>query len=130
MEELEIENAALKQLTENLNDRLYEWEKNAQKQTSVLQQSIRSLQSHQSHGGRAREATIHEGGAQTEEEIRQLQEQHDATLREMERYARENEKLKVVVMRYRERWEKLKEGARVRREGGSKGFETPPPLDV
>jgi len=129
VEELEIENASLKQLTENLNDRLYEWEKNAQKQTSVLQQSIRSLQSYQSHGSRAREATSQTEQSPSAEELLHLQEQHDATLREMERYARENEKLKTVVMRYRERWEKLKEGARVRREG-AEGTETPPPPDV
>ena len=42
---------------------------------------------------------------------------------------RENEKLKGVVGRYRERWEKLKEGARTRRgtgpgnEAGSGGGE-------
>jgi len=35
---------------------------------------------------------------------------------------KENEKLKGVVGRYRERWEKLKEGARVRREGGGSGL--------
>lgn len=128
MEELELENAALKHLTENLNDRLYEWEKNSQKQTSVLQQSIRSLQSYQSHSSssRPRETVIHEGGTSHTDEVKLLQEQHDATLREMEKYARENEKLKVVVMRYRERWEKLKEGARVRREGGERGVDTPP----
>jgi len=122
MEELELENAALKHLTENLTDRLYEWEKNAQKQTSVLQQSIRSLQSHHSSGTR----TVSEAPPPNEEGIKQLQEQYDTTMREVEKYARENEKLKIVVMRYRERWEKLKEGARVRREVGTQGTDTPP----
>jgi hypothetical protein len=42
--------------------------------------------------------------------------------KEIERLGRENEKLKSVVVRYRERWEKLKEGAKTRRgEGGKEG---------
>ncbi len=47
----------------------------------------------------------------------ELEEQMRTATRELEKYAKENEKLKTVVMRYRERWDKLKEGARVRREG-------------
>jgi len=43
--------------------------------------------------------------------------------KDVERYGRENEKLKTVVLRYRERWEKLKEGARVRREGAERDRE-------
>lgn len=49
--------------------------------------------------------------------MRELEDKAQAARLEMEKYVRENEKLKTVVMRYRERWEKLKEGARVRREG-------------
>ncbi|KMU79253.1 hypothetical protein CISG_07684 [Coccidioides immitis RMSCC 3703] len=37
--------------------------------------------------------------------------------KELERVGKENEKLKTVLGRYRDRWEKLKEGARNRREG-------------
>jgi len=43
--------------------------------------------------------------------------------KDVEKYGRENEKLKTVVLRYRERWEKLKEGARVRREGAERDRE-------
>ncbi len=48
--------------------------------------------------------------------------------KEIERMGRENEKLKGVVGRYRERWEKLKEGARTRRQPGTGegGKEKPP----
>jgi hypothetical protein len=44
--------------------------------------------------------------------------------KEIERLGKENEKLKTVVARYRERWEKLKEGAKTCREGGA-GKESP-----
>ena len=43
-------------------------------------------------------------------------------MQEKEGLRKDNEKLKVVVGRYRERWEKLKEGARkTRRESGGGG---------
>lgn len=45
-----------------------------------------------------------------------LEEALERAQKDLERFGRENEKLKTVVLRYRERWEKLKEGARVRRE--------------
>ena len=44
-----------------------------------------------------------------------LEEEMRKQKKESERMGRENEKLKGVVGRYRERWEKLKEGARTRR---------------
>lgn len=61
------------------------------------------------------------GGATSkgnEEKIKRLEEEMVALKKETERLGRENEKLRGVVGRYRERWEKLKEGARGRREGG------------
>lgn len=117
-EELEIENESLKQLTDNLSRRLYMWEKSAQSQSMALQQSIRSLQppprSVRDHLGAAH-------GPDQEKEMREMEEQLTLAQKEVERYGRENEKLTAVVLRYRQRWEKLKEGARVRREGALKG---------
>ncbi len=57
------------------------------------------------------------GGPDGGERAESLEEQVKDGKKELERTGRENEKLKGVVGRYRERWEKLKEGARVRREG-------------
>jgi predicted RNase H-like nuclease (RuvC/YqgF family) len=60
--------------------------------------------------------------------LKRLQELEETLKRvdaEKESVARENEKLKTVVSRYRDRWEKLKEGARVRREGTGPGTANP-----
>lgn len=112
-EELEMENETLKKLVDNLSQRVYMWEKSAQSQTQAMQQSVRQLKPPPalSDGGL---------GSANEERVRELEEQVKAVTKELERFGRENEKLKTVVARYRERWEKLKEGARVRREGGER----------
>ncbi len=132
-EELEMENESLKQLTDTLSRRLYMWEKSAQNQTSALQASIRNLggqtvaqipQLEVMKDGRpggkpvGKEVlTVPPNSDADHGRVAELEEQMKTATRELEKYGRENEKLKTVVMRYRERWDKLKEGARVRREG-------------
>jgi len=115
VEELELENASLKLTTDKLSHRLYEWEKNAQNQTVALQQSIASLNNQRAPSGSAskRESatTLRE-----DKDMLALEDALGRAQKDLERFGRENEKLKTVVLRYRERWEKLKEGARVRRE--------------
>jgi len=59
-----------------------------------------------------------------DDKVAALEEQLQTQQRELEKMSRENEKLKGVVGRYRERWEKLKEGARGRREGTGTGLGT------
>lgn len=63
-------------------------------------------------------------GGEANSRVVALEEQLQAQQRELEKMSRENEKLKGVVGRYRERWEKLKEGARGRREGTGTGLGT------
>ena len=129
LEELELENASLKQLTDRLSHRLYDWEKNAQNQSIALQASIRTLQGPGAPSGSSRRGTHDTQMAplveeEEEEEARAVLEAALAhAQKDVERYGRENEKLKTVVLRYRERWEKLKEGARVRREGAERDRE-------
>ncbi|KAI9673860.1 MAG: hypothetical protein M1817_002066 [Caeruleum heppii] len=103
-EELELENSALKHLSDTLSRRLHMWELNAQSSSMALHQSIRAM--HQS-------PTTSDAGKDGE-----LEEQLRTATRELERMNKENEKLRGVVGRYRDKWEKLKEGARMRREGG------------
>ncbi|KAL8792455.1 MAG: hypothetical protein Q9195_004911 [Heterodermia aff. obscurata] len=121
MEELTLENQAIRDLLDVLSKRLAQFEMGSQSQSMALHQSLRMM--HQSQalpplptagGGVSR------GGA-NEERLAALEEQLTAAQKEMERMGRENEKLKGVVGRYRERWEKLKEGARTRREGTGVG---------
>jgi hypothetical protein len=111
MEELHMENNTLRHLTDTLSNRLHMWEVSAQSSSMALHQSLRALQSQQvsPSASTAPDARAGDLNARVKE------------LEEMQRLEHENEKLKGVVGRYRERWEKLKEGARVRREGNGNG---------
>lgn len=112
LEELQIENQALKQLSDTLSRRLHMWEVNAQSSSMALQQSLRALQ---------RSPAASDAGKTTgdvsSEKLKELEEELRVTKVELEKVGKENDKLKAVVGRYREKWEKLKEGARMRREG-------------
>ncbi|KAK2864990.1 hypothetical protein FQN49_004012, partial [Arthroderma sp. PD_2] len=128
-EELHIENEALRHLSDTLAKRLHMWEVNAQSSSLALQQSIRAM--HNQHAISSRQtsptaSTTGEGipptaNAATDLRIRELQELVTSNERELRKVSHENEKLRAVVERYRERWEKLKEGARARREGTGNG---------
>ena len=146
MEELALENQALKHLSDTLSKRLHMWEVNAQTSSAALQQSLRFM--HHRASSPAGSATARSDGGRggggfghsksipqtstttaiatadetdpspmTDKRIEELEELLKRTEKERGRQERENEKLRNVVGRYRERWEKLKEGARSRREG-------------
>ncbi|EEQ84638.1 uncharacterized protein BDCG_07907 [Blastomyces dermatitidis ER-3] len=154
LEELQMENQALKHLSDTLSKRLHMWEVNAQSSSLALQQSLKAMQ-HQSASSPARQLSpmssatpqvSHAQGTQSTSplppaegaaaglqpssragpgadaaRLMELEERARRSERELQRVGRENEKLRDVVGRYRDRWEKLKEGARVRREGGNGG---------
>ena len=108
MEELQLENEGLRSYLDNVTRRLYEFEVGAQASSFAFQQSIKASMR---QSPAASQAGIN---------VENLEEKIREAKMEMEKMRTENEKLKGVVGRYRERWEKLKEGARVRREGGPK----------
>ena len=109
MEELSLENDNLRSTLDVVTRRLHEFEMGAQASSFAFHQSIKASMRQSPAASQA--GTTGVGVEKLEEQVRE-------TKKEMERMGRENEKLKGVVGRYRERWEKLKEGARVRREGG------------
>ena len=111
MEELNLENEGLRSLVDELSRRLWQFEISSQMSTAGLHQSIRAgmKQASTSH-----EATVGADSKATDARLQGLE-------KEMAAMERENEKLKGVVGRYRERWEKLKEGAKMRREGTEPG---------
>jgi hypothetical protein len=120
VEELYIENQSLKSSIDKLSKRLHAFEISAQSSGLALQESMRLLRP-------ASPALLPQASAGTESEarmaakIKALEEQVATEEREMQRLSKENEKQKTVISRYRERWEKLKEGAKTRREGGKDG---------
>ncbi|KAL2050479.1 hypothetical protein ABVK25_009313 [Lepraria finkii] len=110
MEELQLENESLRSILDNLSRRLTDFEMGAQASSTALHQSIKASMR------QSPEASVG-GGGDADGKVALLEELISEGKKELERMRKENEKLKGVVGRYRERWEKLKEGARVRREG-------------
>jgi TolA-binding protein len=130
IEEMQMENEALRNLTDNLSTRLHMWEVNAQSSSMALQQSIRMMH-HQNSGSPAPEylqgvsantspvATMTAPPAVTDDaRIKELEDQIRRSQQKLESASHENEKLKNILGRYRDRWEKLKEGAKTRRAEG------------
>jgi hypothetical protein len=129
MEELALENQMLRQYLDSTSKRLRVFELSAQSSSAALAQSIRSLQrsptvTPENSRGRADGSSSGRGGKGDEKarsRIAELEEILRKNDKELQRREKENAKLKDVVVRYREKWEKLKEGARARREGGGNG---------
>ena len=134
VEELGIENKSLKDCIDKLAKRLQAFEMSAQQSSMALQESMRLVRDmspvrereHKSPVlspiSQQRRENSDEGGPSDDtlqRRILDLEEHASVSGKEIERLNKENEKLKSVVARYRERWEKLKEGAKTRREGGA-----------
>ncbi|RAH66038.1 uncharacterized protein BO66DRAFT_394908 [Aspergillus aculeatinus CBS 121060] len=130
MEELQMENQALRQLSDTLSKRLHMWEVNAQSSSMALQQSLKAMHHPNTHspdqpapGSSAAMSPVGDStlpAAEQDQRIKELEEAIRRSEKEMSQMGRENEKLRDVLGRYRERWEKLKEGAKTRRAAESK----------
>ncbi|PNS15944.1 hypothetical protein CAC42_4345 [Sphaceloma murrayae] len=103
-EELQIENAALKQILDKLSHRLQAFESHAQ--DASMAALAQSMVSHHSHAGR--------GGAELEERMRAMEAQLEREMKEREKLGSENQKQKLVIAKYRSHWEQLKDSARAR----------------
>lgn len=136
VEELGIENKSLKDCVDKLAKRLQAFEMSAQQSSMALQESMRLVRDMSPAREREHKSpvmspisrqrrensddAIHSDDA-LQRRVLELEEHVHQSGTEIERLGRENEKLKTVVARYRERWEKLKEGAKTRREGSAGG---------
>jgi hypothetical protein len=119
VEELDLENKSLKEVVDKLSKRLHAFEMAAQNSSMALQESMRLMRPMSPGGGVVGTGS---GGETLRKRVAELEQHVELGGKEIERLGRENEKLKSVVVRYRERWEKLKEGAKTRRgEGGKEG---------
>ncbi|PWY79123.1 hypothetical protein BO70DRAFT_362901 [Aspergillus heteromorphus CBS 117.55] len=124
MEELQMENQALRHLSDTLSKRLHMWEVNAQSSSIALQQSLKAMhhQNPPSEHPSALMSPMAPGPASPppvdDTRIKELEEAIRRREIELSKVGRENDKLRDVLVRYRERWEKLKEGAKTRRAEG------------
>jgi hypothetical protein len=142
IEELGIENKSLKDCVDKLARRLQAFELSAQQSSMALNESMRLMREKSPARDRERLSPVRDRPSRMREDSggtgveavsgdealrRRVQELEDHVRlggKEIERLGRENEKLKSVVARYRERWEKLKEGAKTRREATGTGTGT------
>lgn len=122
IEELYLENASLKEMLDKLSKRLHAFEINSQSSHLALAQSLRlqrpsSPMSSSGGGGGGSGAKI-EGvdEAALKKRNRELEEQLAAAAKQMDMLEKEYNKLEQTLDKYRDRWEKLKAGAKARRE--------------
>lgn len=130
MEELHLENQAMKALLDQTSRRLLEFEMSAQTSSVALQRSIRQLSNAQSSlsadggvgglGGLGVDSKGKGINQELEKKVKGMEEEVLNRVKEMKKVERENEKLRGVVGRYRERFETIKAGARARREEGGR----------
>lgn len=132
MEELALENKALKHLSDTLSKRLHVFEMSAQTSSAALAQSIRSLHlspmtTPENSRGKAKTSSAftpeHIQGATAAietvrlnsriSELEEILRKSDARVKKREE---ENAKLRDMLVKYRDKWEGLKAGAKARRE--------------
>ncbi|KAM7186562.1 hypothetical protein V8F20_011329 [Naviculisporaceae sp. PSN 640] len=115
IEELHLENTSLKEMLDKLSKRLHAFELNSQSSHLALAQSLR-LQ----RPGSPMTSSGGAGGGSAEEALRkrnqELEEQLQAVMKQMLALEKDHDRLQQTVEKYRDRWEKLKAGAKARRE--------------
>lgn len=111
MEELELENNALRQLLDTQSKRLQMWEASAQSQSMALAKSLRFNASARMPPQQQTESErVHE----LQDQLAGERVQREALEHRNEKMQRENEKLLGVLGKYKDKWEMLKENARQR----------------
>ncbi|PLB43229.1 hypothetical protein P170DRAFT_441683 [Aspergillus steynii IBT 23096] len=136
MEELQMENQALRHLSDTLSKRLHMWEVNAQSSSIALQQSLKAMH-HQNipspeHHPQASSAiasptaplSTQPSMIEHDQRVKELEDMIRRGEKDLAKASRENEKLRNVLDRYRDRWEKLKETAKTRRAEGRSSTDT------
>ncbi|KAK4674698.1 hypothetical protein QC763_122960 [Podospora pseudopauciseta] len=126
VEELQLENASLKDALDRVSKRLHAFELNSQSSHLALAQSLRlqrpgSPMSASSGGGYGH---LPPGGGSGEEVAlkkrnAELEEQLAELTKRMVAREKDYDRLEQTVEKYRDRWEKLKAGAKARREAQS-----------
>ena len=139
MEELQMENQTLKHISDRLSKRLHMWEVNSQSSSLALHQSLKAMHypaissdssspvaspvAHHTHtpvsvmASGSGSGTGAQANADLERRVKDLETAARRNERELDWQNRENERLRTANTRYRDRWEKLKEGAKNRRVG-------------
>ncbi|KAF3067084.1 hypothetical protein GL218_08788 [Daldinia childiae] len=131
VEELYLENKGLKDMLDKLSKRLHAFESMSQNSGMRLAESMRLMRPSSPLAGKASAppplSTLSSGtgtGTGVSDEAlakrnRELEEQLQLMAKQMEETERNYNKARANLIRYREKWEQLKAGAKARRAGGS-----------
>ena len=130
VEELHLENSSLKEALDKVSKRLHAFEMNSQSSHLALAQSMRLQRPGSPINLSSSTAGIPAGKATESDDFlkrrnRELEEQVAELTKRLGNMESDYDKLQQTVEKYRERWEKLKAGAKARREaqGQSRGEE-------
>lgn len=119
IEELKIENASLKDMLDKVTKRLHAFEASAQSSRLALAESMRLVRpgSPLSSSGGAGGV----GGQLSDEALKkrnkELEEELGMATKHIETLEKDYNRVQKTVVKYRDKWDKLKAGAKARREG-------------
>lgn len=124
VEELYLENKGLKDMLDKLSKRLHAFESMSQNSGMRLAESMRLMRPESPHASGSKSST----GDDTvlKRRNQELEEQLLVYGKQMEELQKDYNKARANLIRYREKWDQLKAGAKARRAGGAQGgSETP-----
>lgn len=129
VEELYLENKSLKDMLDKLSKRLHAFESMSQNSGMRLAESMRLMrptspltsQGGANSGKSAASPVVADEALALAKRNRDLEEQLRAMGERMEDMERNYNKVRANLMRYREKWDQLKAGAKARRAGGASG---------
>ncbi|KAI1136957.1 hypothetical protein F5Y05DRAFT_389640 [Hypoxylon sp. FL0543] len=127
VEELYLENKSLKDMLDKLSKRLHAFESMSQNSGMRLAESMRlmrpgsPLASQGAGAGKSAAASPVVADEALARRNRELEETIQAMGKQMEDMERNYNKARANLMRYREKWDQLKAGAKARRAGGVSG---------
>lgn len=118
VEELYLENKSLKDMINILSTRLHAFESMSQNSGMRLAESMRLMRPGSPASSAGKPGTVEEPSAR---EIRELKRQNELLMSQNEELEKNFHKARANLVRYRERWDQLKAGAKARRAGSAQG---------
>ncbi|KAI1755245.1 hypothetical protein F4782DRAFT_490634 [Xylaria castorea] len=116
VEELYLENKSLKDMIDILSKRLHAFESMSQNSGMRLAESMRLMRPGSPLSSATKPGTSEEAIAR---EIGELKQQNQALIKQNEELEKSYTKARANLIRYRDKWDQLKAGAKARRAGGA-----------
>ncbi|KAI0489773.1 hypothetical protein F4859DRAFT_166443 [Xylaria cf. heliscus] len=118
VEELYLENKSLKDMIDILSKRLHAFESMSQNSGMRLAESMRLMRPGSPLSSAGKPGTSEEAIAR---EISELKQQNQVLMKQNEELEKSYTKARANLVRYREKWDQLKAGAKARRAGSAQG---------